>query len=124
MKSRTSQSNERLSACPKLHFPAHSFNMINVSPISTAVHIVVHPGSDYIGISVIAALFAGKQWGLCRDKLQALDTVRTFYHTVPEYTSSHTLHHVVSYYVTSPSNSLHQGCHHRLYATVHRTHFS
>lgn len=113
-----------VSACRKIHFPAPSFNMINESLISTAVHwtIHMHPGSEYIGISVIAALLAGTQWGLCRDKLQALDTVRTFCHTVPESTSSHTFHRAVPYYVTSPSNSLRQGCQNRLYATVHRIH--
>jgi hypothetical protein len=63
-------------------------------------------GSEYIGISAIAVLLAGTQWGLCRDKLQALDTVRTFCHTVPESTSSRTFHRAVPYYVTSPSNSL------------------
>jgi hypothetical protein len=71
---------------------------------------------------VISALLAGTHWGLGHVKLQALDTVRTLCHTVPESTSSHTFHRAVPYYVTSPSNTA-SGVSEPSIAKVYRIHF-
>lgn len=122
MNSRTSQSNERCASVPRDTLPSTFFRYDEWKPNIDCS--TLNTGPEYIGISAIAALFAGTQWALCRDQFQALDTARTLQNTVPESISSHTLQHALSYYVTSPFNSLNQGCQYGLYATLYTTHFS